>query len=112
MFEVIIFIITSLALGIFISTKANSQLVALMVSFVGLMLPTILLSGFIFPIENMPLFLQLLSNLFPARWFLIILRDVMLKASDITYVLKETLILMGFALLFIALSVKNYKERL
>ena len=110
--EVVLFILTSLSLGIFISTVTSSQQVALMISLVGLMLPTILLSGFIYPIENMPFFLQIISNILPARWFLIILRDVMLKGSDITYVWKETLILCGFLFVFIGLSVKNYKVRL
>ncbi len=110
--ECLLYIITSLSLGIFISTKSDTQQAAFMVSLVGLMLPTIVLSGYIFPIENMPLVLQWISNLIPAKWFLIIIRDIMLKGSDITYVWKETLVLAGFAVFFILLSVKNYKERL
>ena len=110
--EVILFIITALSFGIFISTRTSSQQVALMISLVGLMLPTILLSGFIFPVENMPIPLQVLSNILPARWFLIIMRDVMLKGSDITFIWKETLVLLGFTLFFIILSVKNFKVRL
>ncbi len=110
--ECLLYIITSLSLGIFISTKSDSQQAAFMVSLVGLMLPTIVLSGYIFPIENMPIVLQWIANLIPAKWFLIIIRDIMLKGSDITYVWKETLVLVGFAIFFILLSVKNYKERL
>ncbi len=110
--EVILFITTALSFGIFISTKTSSQQVALMISLVGLMLPTILLSGFIFPVENMPIPLQVIANIMPARWFLIIIRDIMLKGSDITFIWKETLVLFGFTALFIGLSIKNFKVRL
>ncbi len=110
--ECLLYILTSLSLGILISTKSNTQQAAFMVSLVGLMLPTIILSGYIFPIENMPLVLQWISNIIPAKWFLIIIRDIMLKGSDISYVWKETLILVGFTIFFVLLSVKNYKERL
>ncbi|UZR93711.1 ABC transporter permease [Chondrinema litorale] len=110
--ESMLFIITALSLGIFISTKTDSQQVALMVSLMGLMLPTIMLSGFIFPIENMPLPLQIISNFLPAKWFIIIVKSIMLKGSSFIYVWKETLILLGFTTLFIGLSVKNFKIRL
>jgi len=110
--ETILFIITALSLGIFISTKTNSQQTALLASLMGLMLPVIILSGFIFPVANMPKILQLLSNVIPATWFILIIKGIMLKGSDFTMVWKETLILFGFALLFTVLSIKNYKIRL
>lgn len=112
MFESMLFILLSLSLGIFISTVANSQQVAMMLSMFGLMLPTILLSGFIFPIRNMPLPLQLISNLMPPKWFIIIIKDIMLKGTGLPYVWKETLILVGMAMFFIFLSVKKFKVRL
>lgn len=110
--ESILFIITSLALGILISTISASQQTAMMISLMGLMLPTILLSGFIFPISSMPLPLQVISNIIPAKWFIIIVKGIMLKGVGIGYVLKETLILLLMALLFIGVSVKKYKIRL
>jgi ABC-2 type transport system permease protein len=110
--ECILYIITALSFGIFISTITSSQQVALMVSLVGIMLPTILLSGYIYPIENMPLPLQIISVILPARWFLIILKDIMIKGSGIEYLWKETLIIIGMTGLFIGLSIKNYKVRL
>jgi ABC-2 type transport system permease protein len=110
--ESILFTITALSLGIFISTKTNSQQVALMISLVLLMLPTMLLSGFIFPVENMPWVLRVISNVVPAKWFLIIIKGIMLKGSGIGMLWKETLILTGFILIFIGLSIKNYKVRL
>jgi ABC-2 type transport system permease protein len=107
-----LFVITALSLGIFISTRTDSQQVALMFSLMVLMLPTIILSGFIFPIENMPLPLQVISNIIPAKWFIIILKNVMLKGVGWAYIWKETLILIGMTLFFIAVSVKNFKIRL
>ena len=110
--ESLLFIFTALALGVFISTRANDQQTAMMASLAGLLLPTVLLSGFIFPISSMPLILQWISNLIPARWFLIIVRSIMLKDSSLLFIWKETLILGVMTIGFIALSVKNFKVRL
>ena len=77
-----------------------------------LMLPTILLSGFIFPIESMPFPLQMVSNIIPAKWFIIILKDVMLKGGGMELVWQETLILLGMTVFFIALSVRSFNIRL
>jgi len=110
--ESVLFIITSLSLGILISTVANSQQTAMMISLMALMLPTILLSGFIFPITSMPMVLQVISNAIPAKWFIIILKGVMLKGVGLEFIWKETLILLGMTLFFTALSVKKYKIRL
>ncbi len=110
--ETTLFIITALSLGIFISTITQSQQVALMISLMGLMLPTILLSGFLFPVENMPLPLQIISNIVPAKWFIIIIKSIMLKGSGIGVIWKETLILAGFTAFFILLSTKKFKIRL
>ena len=110
--ESMIFILTSLGLGVLISTVSNTQQTALMLLLFGLMLPTILLSGFIFPISNMPLILQIVSNVIPAKWFLIIIKGIMLKGVGLEYFLKETLILVVMMLFFIGLSIKKYKIRL
>ncbi|WP_299779226.1 ABC transporter permease [uncultured Formosa sp.] len=110
--ESVLFIITALALGILISTISETQQTAMMISLMGLMLPVILLSGFIFPISSMPLPLQLISNIIPAKWFNIIIKGIMLKGVGIQFLWKETLILIGMSVFFIALSVKKYKIRL
>ena len=110
--ECLLFVITSLALGILISTRTESQQVAMLISLMMLMLPTILLSGFIFPIESMPLALQVISNIIPAKWFIIILKNVMLKGTGVEFIWKESLILGGMALFFIGASVRNFKIRL
>ncbi len=110
--ECMLFAITVLCLGIFISTRTDSQLIAMMISMVALMLPTVLLSGFIFPIENMPWPLQWLSHIIPAKWFLIILKNIMLKGTGIAFIWKETLILGIMTLVLIGASVKKFKIRL
>ncbi|HEX9827390.1 MAG TPA: ABC transporter permease [Flavobacteriaceae bacterium] len=110
--ESVLFIITSLTLGILISTISASQQTAMMASLMGLMLPTILLSGFIFPISSMPVILQVISNIIPAKWFIIIIKGILLKGVGISFIWKETLILIGMTLFFIAISVKKYKIRL
>jgi len=112
MAESFLFILMALSLGILISTVAPNQMVAMFISVLALMLPTILLSGFIFPIKNMPWPLQILSNAMPPRWFIVIIRNIMLKGTGILFVWKETLILMFMTFVFIGLSIKNFKIRL
>jgi ABC-2 type transport system permease protein len=110
--ECVLFVIAALALGIFVSTKVKSQLIAMMISLMALMLPTILLSGFIFPIENMPDVLQWLSHIIPAKWFIIIIKNIMLKGSGFMFVWKETVFLILMTFIFIIMSMKNFKIRL
>ncbi len=110
--EVILFIITSLSLGILISTVANNQQTALMISLMALLLPTILLSGFIFPIESMPKILQWVSHIIPAKWFIIIIKDIMLKEAGVAIVWEETLVLIGITIFFLILSIKKFSIRL
>lgn len=110
--ETILFILMALCLGILISTVAKNQIVAMFISMIALMLPTILLSGFIFPIENMPKPLQLLSYFMPARYFISIVRGIMLKGVGLIFIWKETLTLIGMTLFFIVISVKKFKIRL
>ena len=112
MTESLLFILLALSLGIYISTVSNSQQVAMMLSMFALMLPTILLSGFIFPLRNMPLPLQIISNIIPPRWFIVIIKNIMLKGTGLEFVWKETLILIGMTVGLIGLSVKKFKIRL
>jgi len=110
--ESLLFTILSLSLGLLISIKATNQQVAMMISMFGLMLPTMLLSGFVFPIENMPGWLQVICNIIPAKWFIIILKNIMLYGNNFAYIWKETLVLFGMTLFLLFLSVKNFKVRL
>lgn len=110
--ECVLFGLTALSLGILISSITNSQQTAMMISMMGLLLPTVLLSGFVFPLESMPLPLRVLANIFPAKWFIIILKSVMLKGGGLEQVWLPTLILSGMTLFFLALSIRNFKSRL
>lgn len=110
--EILLYIFLALTLGIMISTFVSTQLTALAVSGFVLMLPSLLLSGFIFPIKNMPVLLQYLSNLIPPRWFVEINRTVMLKGGGLEVIWLNTLILILMAVLFILISIKKFKIRL
>ncbi len=77
--EGLLFILVSLSLGILISARTSSQRVAMLGALVGTMLPTMLLSGFIFPLESMPWPLRAISVVVPARWFVLVARSIMLK---------------------------------
>ncbi|PSL48257.1 ABC-2 type transport system permease protein [Chitinophaga niastensis] len=110
--ECVLFVLTSLSLGILISTVTNTQQTAMMASMMGLLMPTVLLSGFIFPVESMPEPLQVLSNVMPAKWFIIILKDIMLKGAGLRDIWLQTGILAGMTLFFLGISIRNFKIRL
>lgn len=111
-FESLLFIVASLSFGLMISTITDSQQVALLISMMGMLLPTIIFTGFIFPIENMPLPLQVISNIVPAKWYYIIVKSIMIKGLPIHYYWKETLILSGMALFLLTMSIRRFKIRL
>jgi len=108
----LLFSLTALALGIFISSRSNSQMTAMFISMMGLLLPTIMLSGFIFPIENMPVVLRVISNIIPAKWFIIIIKGLMIKGSGLGLLLKPIGILAFITLVFGIASIKSIKPRL
>jgi ABC-2 type transport system permease protein len=110
--EAVLFILVSLSLGILISARTSSQRVAMMFALVGTMLPNLLLSGFIFPLESMPAPLRWLSTVVPGRWFVAIARSIMLKGVGLDYLWRESLILAGIALLLLAASARSFKVRL
>ena len=107
-----LFIITSLSVGLLLSIGAKTQQAAMTNSLMGMMLPTMLLTGFLFPIENMPWLLQMLANLVPSRWFFIIVKRVMLEGLDITSVWKELLVLLAMCVFLLTVSLKRFKIRL
>ncbi|MBS3915532.1 MAG: ABC transporter permease [Bacteroidetes bacterium] len=110
--ESTLFIITCLILGIFISVKTQTMQAAMLISLMGMLLPTMLFSGFMFPIENMPKPLQIISNIIPSKWFYIIVKSIMIKGLGWEAIWKETLYLLGIAVFFFALGMKNFKIRL
>jgi ABC-2 type transport system permease protein len=110
--ESMLYILMSLTLGILISTLSSTMQQAIFISLIGLMLPTILLSGFIFPIENMPGIYDYVSMILPPRYFIVIIKNIMIKGTGLSYIWKETLILILMTLVFIGISVKKFKIRL
>lgn len=110
--ESMLYILMSLTLGILISTVSSSMQQAIFISLIGLMLPTIMLSGFIYPIENMPKIYDYISMVLPPRYFIVIIKSIMIKGTGLFYVWKETLILIIMTLVFVGLSVKKFKIRL
>ena len=110
--EGMLFILVSLALGILISARTSSQRVAMMGALIGTMLPTMLLSGFIFPIESMPAPLRAISYVVPARWFVLVARSVMLKGVGLEYLWQPTLALIAMAAALLAASTHAFHERL
>jgi len=110
--ESTLFIITCLTFGIFISIKTSTQQVAMLISLMGMLLPTLLFSGFMFPVENMPVPLQVISNIVPAKWFYSIAKSIMIKGLGFGAVWKETCVLAGITLFFFIMSLKSFKIRL
>ena len=107
-----LFIIVALSLGILISTLVRTQVAAMLISGMALMMPVMILSGMIFPVENMPLALRLLSHLVPAKWYIYAVKKFMIQGLSIGYAMKEFAVLAFMALLFITVSFKKFKVRL
>ena len=111
MFLCIIFMLTSASFGMLISSVSTSQLDAMMITMMGLFLPTVLLSGFLFPLNSMPLFFQWLANIFPAKWFILAIKDVMIKGSGFMDIWRYLLVLFLMAVVFITFSIRQLDKR-
>ena len=110
--EGLLFTVTSLSLGILISARTPSQRVAMTAVLAGTMLPTVMLSGFIFPLESLPAPLRLVSAVIPARWFVEIARGIMLKGAGLAHLWQETLVLVGMTALLLGASMRSFRVRL
>lgn len=108
----LLFILVSLSIGILISTLVSKQEVAILISGMVLMLPTMLLSGMLFPIESMPKVLQWVSYCVPAKWYIDSIKVMMIQGLGIRYCLDAVLILCGFLIVITGLSVFKFKDRL
>lgn len=106
------YILLSLALGLFVSTLVDSQMAALLISGMVFLMPVIMLSGMMFPIENMPVVLQWISNIVPARWYIPAMRKLMVEGLDFSYVTTELGILSAMTVLLTIVAVKRFKNRL
>jgi ABC-2 type transport system permease protein len=110
--ESALLILTSLSLGLLISNSTNSQQTAMLISLMGMMIPVMLFTGFMFPIENMPLPLQYVTNIMPSKWYYIIVKSIMIKGLGFAAIWKETLILTGMTVFLLFLSLRKFKTRL
>ena len=108
----LVFIFASLSLGLLISTVASTQRVALLISGMGMMMPTMIFSGVIFPCESMPVVLQWVSDIIPAKWYIIMIKKVMIEGVGLEYIVKELVILSSMAVFLFVTSVKLFKTRL
>lgn len=106
-----LFIFVALLFGLLISNVVNTQIAAMLISGMGLMMPTVLLSGMIFPIESMPAVLQWVADIIPARWYIQAMRKLMIQGVEGIYVLKEAIILVVMALFLILINFRRFKIR-
>lgn len=107
-----IYLIGVLGLGILVSTTTQTQMAAMLTAILASMLPSILLSGFIFPIRQMPRVLQAITVVVPARYFIEILRDIYLKGLGLEYFWKETLYILIFGVVTLVLAAWRFQKRL
>lgn len=112
MFISLVFIFLALSLGLLISTLVDTQMAAILASGMGLMMPTMILSGLVFPIESMPVVLQWISAIVPARWYIEAIRKIMIQGVGIEFVMREFGILAVMTCLLLVLSLKKFKTRL
>ncbi|MDD2961380.1 MAG: ABC transporter permease [Muribaculaceae bacterium] len=108
----LIFIILALSLGLLISTLVDTQMAAMLASGMGLMMPVIILSGLMFPIESMPKILQYISAIIPARWYIEAIKKIMIQGVEFQYVIKEIFILSIMTISLILVSLKKFKTKL
>lgn len=108
----VLYALVSLCLGLLISTIADTQQAAMLISAMVLMLPVILLSGMVFPIENMPDVLQVLANIVPAKWYISAVKDVMIKGLGFSAIWKDVAVMTVMVIVLVVLSVKRFKIRL
>jgi len=106
----VIYITLTLSYGLTISTIVNKQVNAVIVSAITAMIPVLMLSGMIFPIDNMPGVLQAFSAIVPARWFIDAVRKVMIQGQGLMMVWKEILVLVGMTLFLLGITILNTKK--
>lgn len=107
-----LFILAALSLGLLISTSTNSQQAAMLISLMLMLIPTILLTGFLFPLENMPYALQIAAQILPSKWYYTIVEAIMIKGLGFSAIWKETLVLFGMTIVLMIISIKKFKIRL
>lgn len=107
-----IFILSTLGLGLFVSTISKTQQQAMMLAIFLIMMPMVFLSGFAFPIENMPQIIQWTTYVIPLRYFMTIIRGIILKGIGITDLWPELLAMFGLGVFILAMSVLRFQKRI
>ncbi len=107
----LLYVVLSLAIGLLVSTIVDNQVAALMLSAMVFMVPVIMFSGMLFPIDNMPLPLQWLSSIVPARWYIRAIRKLMIQELSLDYVIKEVIILLMMTCALITVSITKFRSR-
>lgn len=108
----LLYLALSLSLGLLVSTIATTQMAALLISAVVMMMPILMLSGMLFPIENLPKFFQVVSNVVPARWYIDAVRKMMIQGLPLVAVWKNGVILLGMTLVLLGVSLRKFNDKL
>lgn len=108
----LLYLVLALSLGLLVSTIAKTQVAALLVSAVVMMMPILMLSGMLFPIENLPKFFQVVSHIVPARWYIDAIRKMMIQGVPLIAVWKDFVILLGMTIVLISVSLKKFNDKL
>jgi ABC-2 type transport system permease protein len=111
-FSALLYMLSTLGLSLFVSTISRTQVQAMMTAGFGIMMPMIFFSGFAFPIENMPAIIQYITYLVPLRYFIVILRGIILKGIGIADLWPQTLALLIFGILIVFLSSLRFRKKL
>lgn len=108
----LLYIVLALALGMLISVVSQTQVVALLISGMLLIMPSTMLSGMIYPIESMPTVIQYISTIVPTRWYVSAIKKVMIMGVGVDMIYEELIIMLGMTLLFLGIALKKFKIRL
>lgn len=108
----LIFVGSSLGLGLLVSVISSTQQTAMLLCGMGLTMPTMMLSGLIFPCESMPMALQIFSDIIPAKWFIIMVKKIMIQGAGISAIAKELAVLSGMMVFLLWFSIKKFRTRL
>lgn len=108
----LVFILVALSIGMLVSGLVRTQIAAMLISSMVMMMPVLLLSGMIYPLESMPMVLQWISNIIPARWYIAAVKKLMIEGVPIMYAMKELCILLAMAVFLLAVSLRKFKVRL
>lgn len=108
----LLYLVLSLSLGLLVSTIARTQVAALLISAMVMMMPILMLSGMLFPIENLPKFFQAVSLLIPARWYIDAVRKMMIQGASVVEVGQNCVILLGMTVLLLGISLKKFNDKL